>query len=91
MKLVFSLEKKVLDISGVQCGSVMIVAATLVIIRTRRGSRNGFAYILMTLTVIIGLTSIGNAFSDAMRVKIGDKLVASTLGYDSIICVYYIA
>ena len=91
MKFVFSPDQKVLDISGVLCGSVEIIAATLVIIRTRKGSRNGFAYILMTFTVIIGLASIGNAFTDAIRVEIGDKLVASTLGYDSIICVYYIA
>ena len=45
----------------------MIISAIVVVIKVRSGSKNIFAYTLMSFNALLGIGYIGNAFDDAFR------------------------
>lgn len=65
--MVFKPSFRIKDLTDVVCGSVMLISATVVIKKIRDGSKNTFAYVLMSLTVLIGSAYVGYAIDDAFR------------------------
>lgn len=51
------------------CGVVMITAASLITLKTYTGSNNGFAYFLMSITFVVGLSYVGLAVCGVMKVS----------------------
>ena len=70
MSIVFHPYSKIGDLSQLVTGTVMIIAASVVIYRIHKKSKNTFAYTLMGLTVTIGFSIIGFAFTDAFRKEV---------------------
>ena len=70
MTVVFHPDRPSESLSKVICGTVMILAAAIVIHRTYHQSKNTFAYILMGLTIMIGVSQIGWAITDSFREEV---------------------
>ena len=48
----------------------MVVSATVVMVKVSRGSRSTFAYTLMALSVVLGVSYFGYAFAYAFRMEV---------------------
>jgi len=48
----------------------MVVSATVVMVKVHRGSKSTFAYTLMALSVLLGVSYIGWAFEDSIRMEV---------------------
>ena len=48
----------------------MIISAVIVIMKVSQGSKNKFAYVLLSLTVVMGVSKIGFAFIEAYRMQV---------------------
>ena len=68
--MVYRPELPILDLSNLVSGSVMITSAVVVIIKVSQGSKNKFAYVLLSLTVVMGISKIGFAFIEAYRMQV---------------------
>ena len=82
------------DLSLVVCGSVMIIAAIFVLRKVYKGSKNQFAYTLMSLTIIIGFSNICQAFCEAFRkaVLLPDRMhhMESLYASETFYYIYYL-
>ena len=56
------------DASNLLAGFTMVISATAVNIRVFRGSKNKFAYTLMSLTYMMGIANIGWACTELFSV-----------------------
>jgi uncharacterized membrane protein HdeD (DUF308 family) len=70
MTIVFWTQQPLQDLSLLISGSVMVIAAILVIYKVYNVSKNTFAYTLMSLTIILGISNIGVAVTEAMRKEV---------------------
>jgi lipopolysaccharide export LptBFGC system permease protein LptF len=70
MPVVFHLFYQYQDLSELVSGTVMIISASVVIHRIHNKSKNTFAYILMGLSLTVGVSNIGYAFSEAFRKEV---------------------
>jgi hypothetical protein len=58
------------DLSDLVSGVVMIIAATFTIWKISKGSKNVFAYVLMSFTLLLGIAYLGLAFCDVFRYEV---------------------
>ena len=65
MTVVFYPYTPFIDLSDLVAGTVMILAASIVIHRIYKNSKNTFAYTLMVFTLTMGVSNIGFACTDA--------------------------
>ena len=63
--MVFKLDNKGVVVTELICGLIMLISATAVILRIHSGSKSQFAYILMSLNAVEGISYVGLAFTDA--------------------------
>lgn len=70
MPLVFHPYQPVVDASELICGTAMIIAAAIVIRKVMIGSKNQFALVLLSLTIVIGFSYIGWACTDCFKVEV---------------------
>ncbi len=52
------------DLVYLVCGVLMIVAASYAIKKVREGSKNKFAYVLLGFTFLLGISYVGEAFTE---------------------------
>ncbi len=65
--LVYHPFNPILDLVYVISGVLMIVAAFYATKKVREGSKNKFAYVLLGFTLLLGISYVGYAFTDAFR------------------------
>ncbi len=58
---------KYVALSGLVSGVIMILAASLTTWKISKGSKNVFAYVLMSFTLLLGIAYLGLAFCDVFR------------------------
>jgi hypothetical protein len=60
----------ILDLTFLIFGAIMIVAASYAVKKVREGSKNKFAYVLLGFTLLLAITYIGYAFTEAFKIKV---------------------
>ena len=58
------------DLTALVANTIVIVAATVVILKIHRITKNTFAYTLMVFTILIGVSWIGAVFTEAFREEV---------------------
>jgi hypothetical protein len=55
------------DLCKLICGVLMIISASFAVKKVSEGSKNLFAYTLLSFTFLLGIAYVGEPFSEAFR------------------------
>lgn len=69
----------------------MIISAIIVIFKVQRGSKKVFAYVLMSLNALLGISYMGNSFDEAYRrlVVVNGTTYPVPNAYVNFVCNYF--
>ena len=62
--MVYHPTKPIFDVCDLISGVLMIVSASVAMKKIREGSKNRFAYVLLSFTVLLGLSYVGITSSE---------------------------
>jgi hypothetical protein len=70
----------------------MIISAIIVILKVRGGSKNVFAYVLMSFNALLGISYMGNSFDEAYRrlVVVNGTTYKVPNAYANYVCNYFL-
>ena len=90
--MVFKPYKPVWCLNQLISGTVMLIAATVVILKIHFGSKNQFAYVLMLFTVLFGIAFVGLALVKAFRreVELPDNKTKYFINFQANNYLYYL-
>ncbi len=94
--MAFHLTYPIYDWSRLSVGIILILAATLAIIKITLGSRNKFAYLILSFTELYGIYYMGLALTEAYRhlediPSKGEIYVVNNLAYQTVHYLQYLA
>jgi len=69
----------------------MIISAIIVILKVQGGSKNVFAYVLMSFNALLGISYMGNSFDEAYRrlVVVNGTTYEVANPYANFVCNYF--
>ena len=94
--MAFHLTYPIYDWSRLSVGIILIIAATLAIIKITFGSKNKFAYLILSFTELYGIYYMGLALTEAYRHQEdipnkGEIYVVNNLAYQTVHYLQYLA
>ncbi len=93
--MVFHPSYPIRDLFLLICGVLMIIPACFALKKVHEGSKNQFAYVLLSFTILLGIAYVGEAFTDAYTKKVllldGTNYLPNLYAYETFYCLQYIS
>ena len=68
--MVFHPSYPIRDLFLLICGVLMIIPACFALKKVHEGSKNQFAYVLLSFTILLGIAYVGEALNEAFRSEV---------------------